>query len=324
MVKFISVRAAIYGIAILRSTLTHASAIPTYSKPKQQEQLDLRLITFNIRYAAKPSGNEKAWPDRRGNLITQVAFETGSVDNAFVGMQEVLSEQLEDIITGLNEHPSSGGRDWTYIGVGRDDGKSEGEFSPILYRESVWELLEFGTKWLSETPDVPSFGWGASNRRIVTIGVFKHRKSEKLLLALNTHLDDQVSAARLHGTELILRLIDEYKKNDKYEGRIAGVTLTGDFNSEEDQEAYMTISNSTAVFDPVKSFPNKYIYGNRKTFTGFDSEVGLTRIDYVFLGHGNSCGKEEWNVKGYAVLPNKFDDGIFFSDHRAVVADGFI
>ncbi|PGH31783.1 hypothetical protein GX50_05449 [[Emmonsia] crescens] len=292
--------------------------------PWPDKSLSLRLMSFNVRYAASPSGNEKAWSERRGNLITQVAYETGTADNVFVGMQEVLHTQLEDIVNGLNSHPSSGGKDWAYIGIGRDDGKKSGEYSPILYRKSLWELVETDTKWLSETPDVPSYGWGANNRRIVTIGVFRNKRTRALVLVMNTHLDHEVSDARLHGSELIIKLISEYKKKREYKCRISGVMLTGDFNSEEGQEAYKVVTESKVLVDPVKSFGDKNIYGNQKTFTGFDSEVGISRIDYVFVGQGNLCGRGDlgtWDINSYAVLPNKFDDGIIFSDHRAVVAD---
>lgn len=28
-----------------------------------------------------------------------------------------------------------------------------------------------------------------------------------------------------------------------------------------------------------------------------------------------------WQIEGYAVLPNRFEDGVYVSDHRAVVGD---
>ncbi|OJD26290.1 hypothetical protein ACJ73_02330 [Blastomyces percursus] len=318
---------AICATLFLWPSLIYGSPVSSPSSrtwPFPNKSLSLRLMSFNIRYAAKPSGNEKAWSERRGNLITQVAYEMAANDNVFVGMQEVLHNQLEDVVNGLNNHPSSGGKDWAYIGVGRDDGKQSGEYSPILYRKSLWEPIETDTKWLSETPDVPSYGWGATNRRIVTIGVFRHKWTRALVLVMNTHLDHQVSAARLHGSELILKLIGDYKKKREYKCRITGVILTGDFNSEEGQEAYQVVTESKILVDPAKTLGDKNIYGHRKTFTGFNSEVGLSRLDYVFVGDGNLCrwgDKGTWDVNRYAVLPNKFDDGIFFSDHRAVVAD---
>jgi hypothetical protein len=65
-----------------------------------------------------------------------------------------------------------------------------------------------------------------------------------------------------------------------------------------------------------------------------------TKIDYIHLstkpapeGHGSSKARllgdseasqevhVQWRVQGYAVLPNRFEDGIYISDHRAVVGD---
>lgn len=70
-------------------------------------------------------------------------------------MQEVLKEQLDDVLTGLNADRAQSEPEWASLGVGRDDGIAEGEFSPILYRPSVWQLQQNSTVWLSPTPDVP-------------------------------------------------------------------------------------------------------------------------------------------------------------------------
>jgi hypothetical protein len=32
-------------------------------------------------------------------------------------------------------------------------------------------------------------------------------------------------------------------------------------------------------------------------------------------------GGSDWEVQGYSVRANKFDDGVYNSDHRAVVVD---
>jgi hypothetical protein len=71
-----------------------------------------------------------------------------------------------------------------------------------------------------------------------------------------------------------------------------------------------------------------------------DGEGRATKIDFIHLstkptpeGYGSSNGRQpgdseasqkaqpQWRVQGYAVLPNRFEDGIYISDHRAVVGD---
>ena len=78
-------------------------------------------------------------------------------------------------------------------------------------------------------------------------------------------------------------------------------------------------------------------YGSEDTFTGFEPDTDkdkdeIGRIDFVWLGpkervHGlnaNSMESGGWDVQGYSVLPNVFDDGVFCSDHRCVVADAIL
>lgn len=94
--------------------------------------LSLRIISFNVRYAAPASGNEKGW-DVRGplviNQLSEAAANATAVDAVPVlGLQEVLHEQLVDLEAGLSPAADS---DWTHIGTGRDDGVEAGEYCPI-------------------------------------------------------------------------------------------------------------------------------------------------------------------------------------------------
>ena len=78
-----------------------------------------------------------------------------------IGMQEVLHNQLEDLKAGLPNYAA--------IGVGRDDGKEKGEYSPLFYRADKYEVLESNTFWLSQYPDSVGFiGWDGACTRIAT------------------------------------------------------------------------------------------------------------------------------------------------------------
>jgi len=64
------------------------------------------------------------------------------------------------------------------IGAGRDDGKTKGEYSAILYRRERFEVEQGGTFWLSDTPEVPgSITWGNACTRICTWARFVERKT---------------------------------------------------------------------------------------------------------------------------------------------------
>ncbi|KAN0072831.1 Endonuclease/exonuclease/phosphatase [Elaphomyces granulatus] len=297
----------------------------------------IRILTHNIRYATStPFKGESPWSERKQHLLNELRFHTRHNPASFICLQEVLHGQLVDILTELNGASpavASTSMEWAYIGVGRDDGHEAGEYSPIFYRRTVWELVQWETVWLSETPTVPSKSWDAASIRIVTIGVFTHSESGKTVLALNTHLDDQGSRSRFEAAYILLAKIREYLGRGDGEG-ISGVFLAGDLNSEENQEAYQVLTahrsplvDSQQIEDPAAH------YGNENTYTGFGSdEEQPARIDYILLGpaHPHDPDRREdcelprflpWTMAGYAVLANRFDDGMFNSDHRAVVVD---
>ena len=109
------------------------------------------------------------------------------------------------------------------------------------------------------------------------------------------------------------------------------VFLTGDFNSEPDQEAYNAITSPVSpMADLQVMVPENQRYGDFSTFTGFDSR-NLKRIDFIFVNKhdANSADRNSkgdsperwWLVEGYAILPNRFEDGVYNSDHQVVVGD---
>lgn len=279
----------------------------------------MRILSHNVRYATShPFRGEKPWPERKQLVLNQHIFAARLNPETFLCLQEVLHGQLEDLMAGLN----TGGEKWEYIGVGRNDGKRAGEYSPILYRPDVWEMQHYRTVWLSETPEMPSKGWDAASIRIVTVGVFRHRASRKTVLAMSTHLDDQGSKSREEAAKLIIRVISHYLTQSEYAEKISGVFLAGDFNSEEHEEAYTVLtSDDSPLVDAAMQIPPSHQYGNHNTYTGFGYEgYPETRIDHILVGPRDD-GSFPWKVQGYGVLPNKFDDGVYNSDHRAVVVD---
>ncbi|KAI4151722.1 MAG: hypothetical protein L6R39_001964 [Caloplaca ligustica] len=274
------------------------------------DPLPIRLLTHNVRYATgSPSPGEEEWHVRAPRIIEEFRFNTAHCGESIICLQEVLHQQLVDILGGLNDGRNG---EWASIGVGRDDGARAGEYSPVLYRSSVWHLQSCETVWLSPTPDKPSKGWDALCNRIVTIGIFRHRQSKKELVAMCTHLDDQGVESRLEAAKIILRQIGE-KSQQGY----LPVFLAGDFNSQEEEEAYLTLTNEASPMKDLHTLSSsERRYGHCYTFTGFGHEKP-TRIDFLFVNQK----AYPWLVHNYAVLENKFDDQVYSSDHRAVLAD---
>lgn len=298
----------------------------------------IRILTHNIRYATtSPFPGEEPWSIRCPLLCSSLFFNTINPPTTFICLQEVLNSQLTDILYYLNNSTrpcEKTDREWAYIGVGRDDGQTAGEYSPILYHPSIWKLVRFRTYWMSDSPGQPPAdgkpSWGAGSIRICTVGIFELRSTGQRLIVMNTHLDDQSSESRSKSAKLLLRIVDREEDlrafNDFIEvGKeraVIPVILAGDMNSTPEQEAYQTLTAEDSSLEDVElKIPKDLRYGNELTFTSFGTvDDTPAKLDFIFLNNKGE-GKGLLEPKTFAVLPNKFDDGVYISDHRPVVAD---
>ncbi|MHC4206894.1 MAG: exonuclease/endonuclease/phosphatase family protein, partial [Planctomycetota bacterium] len=105
------------------------------------DELELRVMSFNIRYGSANDG-ENHWKNRKEMVFDVIRNHPSDV----VGLQEALRFQIDEI---RKEHPIYG-----EIGVAREDGNNEGEYSSILYRTDRFGVGESGTFWFSDTPEV--------------------------------------------------------------------------------------------------------------------------------------------------------------------------
>ncbi|KAI1152190.1 endonuclease/exonuclease/phosphatase [Nemania diffusa] len=278
--------------------------------------LSLRALTFNIRYAAAASTYERPW-SVRGPLVTDrlsalAANATASGATPIIGLQEVLHAQLTDILAGL-------GPAWAYIGTGRDDGIEAGEYCPLLYQPGRATLLASAQKWLSPTPDVPSYWPGAGSRRYALVGVFRDAATGARFVAANTHLDNASPQARTEGVKIVLRTI---RAAQAAWGPALPVTLTGDFNSEPGDGAYEAMVADGYLRDAYVLAGEGKQFGPYETYTGFvPAEVPdvSARIDFVWLGPDDNA-TAVWDVARYEVVDNVVG-GVYMSDHRPVFGD---
>ncbi len=256
----------------------------------------LNVMTFNVRYSTL-ADSANAWIYRHDKVTSQILFHEADI----IGIQEALHSQVMDMQKVL---PA-----FKYVGVGRTDGKQEGEYSAIFYNSKKLQLLESKTFWLSETPTVAgSKSWDAAITRIVTWAKFKEIKTNKTFFVFNTHFDHIGKVARRESAKLLLRKIDE----------IAGkssVIVTGDFNATPGDEPVQVLVNAE---DRLKITDTKFIsqqphYGPTGTFNGFGSkEINDEPIDYIFIKNG-------FKVLKHAALSQTWQ-GLFSSDHFPVFA----
>ncbi|ODQ80374.1 hypothetical protein BABINDRAFT_35863 [Babjeviella inositovora NRRL Y-12698] len=278
----------------------------------EPEPLKVRVYTHNIRYDNRnPSPGEHLWEERREYVSRSIFFNTNNIPSV-VCLQEVLHHQLTGIVEDLNhaQKQASLGHGWTYAGVGRADGKTKGEYSPIVYNTHTWDLVESQTFWLSETPDVPSKGWDADLERVVVWVHLKSKKDPKVHInVFNTHLDHIGVVARRESVKLIIQKAGGLNSYPSI--------FAGDFNVEKIEEPYVIAAEK--MYDAATMVHGINRYGHNNTFTGFDH--GQTEpekvIDYIWIEKEKSKGLK---VQSYGVLHSIFHS-FYMSDHRPVAVD---
>ena len=246
-------------------------------------------MSYNIRYTGEPATDgENHWDWRRAASINMVREERPAV----MGVQEALAPQLQFLDENLPEYD--------YVGVGRDDGKSAGEHMAIFYLKEAVELEDWGTFWLSQTPDEVTMGWDAVCYRTCTWALMRDKVSGKQFAMLNTHLDHRGQQAREQSIVLIVNRIKEIVP----EG--TPLLLTGDFNSTTDNEIFLPLK---AVMEDAREVATQS--DRRGTFNGWGKASSV--IDHIFVR-----GVE---VDRFAVLCDKNYGAPYISDHYPVVAE---
>lgn len=245
-----------------------------------QTSTTFTVATYNMRNAnASDSTNGDGWGQRYPVIAKMVQFHGFDI----FGTQECFLHQLKNLKQALPGY--------SYIGVGRDDGKDKGEHSAIFYRTDKFELLEKGDFWLSETPNIPSKGWDAVLPRICSWGHFKCKDTGFEFLFFNLHMDHIGKKARVESAYLVQKKMKEI--NEKLPA-----ILTGDFNVDQHSNSYKALVAQGNLYDSYEIANLRY--ATNGTFNGFNpNDFTESRIDHVFVSPG-------FKVIKYGVLTDTY------------------
>ncbi|WP_316813141.1 endonuclease/exonuclease/phosphatase family protein [Pedobacter heparinus] len=249
----------------------------------------LNVMSYNIRYNNTNDG-DNAWPNRKDAVKALIRFHDADI----LCVQEALALQVDQLLENT---------DFEMAGVGRTDGKREGEFSAIYFDKKRFVKKDGGTFWLSNTPEKPSKGWDAAIVRICTWLRLYDKWNKKEFMVFNTHYDHVGVQARIESAKLIKKKIQEIAPT-------LPVILTGDLNVTPETEAITTIK--TFLTD-TKEASIEPAYGPEGTFNGFKFNAPLKdRIDYIFINKG-------FKVQKFGVLSDSKQQR-YPSDHLPIVA----
>lgn len=240
----------------------------------------MTVATYNMRYDNKGDAeNGDGWKQRCPVIASMIRFHGFDI----FGTQECLHHQLEDMKAALPGY--------TYVGVGRDDGKQAGEHSAIFYNDKRFRLLDNGNFWMSTVTDKPNKGWDAALPRICSWGKFKEISTGFTFYFFNLHMDHVGIKARAESSKLVLAKVKQ----------MAGglpVILTGDFNVDQHNESYSLINTSGVLKDAYETAGIKYAWNG--TFNAFNTN-GKTdsRIDHIFLS-------KQFKAEKYGILTDTY------------------
>jgi len=295
----VSIGVLLFALSLTCQAGTAASSEPSADKP------ELLVMTFNIRYGTANDG-DNSW-DKRKDLACDVLRKH---DPDIVGLQEALRSQIDDIRAAAPEYAE--------IGVGREDGKTGGEYSAILYKKDRLAVAESGTFWLSDTPEAcGSITWGNNCTRVCTWGRFVPKSPGKAFYLFNTHLDHISQYSRERSAILLTKRIRDRAQQDP-------IILTGDFNVGENNGVveYFTCRQELHIAGNGKSRNPIPLVDTFRVLHADASEVGTfhsfkgtrsnAKIDYIFAEPGTKVLQAE------ILRDNK--DNRYPSDHFPVKA----
>lgn len=298
--KFTTTRKVIFSIAIflglwvlLNLCLPQTIASADLNRA-EADGLKLRVMSFNIRYGTANDG-ENHWKNRKEMVFDVLRNHHPDV----VGLQEALGFQIDLI------RKTIGG--YGQIGVAREDGANDGEYSAIIYRLDRFDVDESGTFWFSDTPEVPgSSHWGNACVRICSWARFIEKKSGRAFYVFNLHLDHVSQPSREKSAVLLTQRLLGRKHADPF-------IVTGDFNTGENNPVILYLKGKTAISkstggqfkNPVPMVDTfRILHPDAKdvgTFNGFKGNRKGGKIDYIFTMPGAKVLKANIlydNVKG--------------------------
>jgi len=268
-------------------------------------ELKLRVMTFNIRYGSANDG-ENHWKNRKEMVCDVIRDHPSDV----VGLQEALRFQIDAI---REAHPVYG-----EIGVAREDGNNEGEYSSVLYRTDRFGVGESGTFWFSDTPEVAgSNTWGNACVRICSWARLIETKTGKAFYIFNLHLDHVSQPSREKSAVLLAERIKNRRYKEPY-------VVTGDFNAGENNPVIKYLKGDIAVEGPGGSKAKTPVpmvdtfrvlhpdVKDVKTGHAFKGTRQGNKIDYVFVPRGTKVLEAE-------ILYDNIN-GRYPSDHYPVIA----
>lgn len=267
---------------------------PHYKDNRTQVEINvenngnIKMMSYNLRCISPTDLGKKSWFYRADLIIDDIENEKPGI----IGFQEATKWHYAYLIDTLKGYDSV----ITY----RDDAfNSEG--CPIFYNTALYKLVDKGSFWLSETPEIMSKSWGAQYNRVCSYVILSDNTTGEDFVVFNTHLSHVSDEARINGIKVVLDKIAEF-------GSLPSVIM-GDFNAEEGSQTYISVTEN---FDDAKYATENT--SDSHTYQGWGNPEKYKRIDYFMVS------EKGIKVNSYNVLSG-IHNGTYSSDHCPIVLE---
>ena len=214
----------------------------------------MKIVSYNIRSSNDPNGHSFA--ERAPRLKASIE----KYDPDIIGLQEVVPSWMEFI-------PNDYGEKYEIYHMYRDT-STDIEGCTILWRKGMFECLDRGVFWYSDTPEIPSRGWCSWGHYRFCLWVkLKNLQDGKEFFFFDTHFgfSDQ---CHIDSVRLI-------RDHIKYLGAEAAIVV-GDFNMNQNGPGYRDITKF--MVDVNKATANDISI----TCHGYNAARTGLPIDFVF------------------------------------------
>ncbi len=242
----------------------------------------ITMMSCNLRCLTPLDLGKKSWFYRADLITKDIESQTPGI----IGFQEATRWQYQymvDVLPGFDS-----------VITYRDNSPlSEG--CPIFYDTALYTLVDKGSFWLSETPEVMSKDWGSACYRVCGYVILTDKASGKDFVVFNTHLDHVSDEARIKGIQVVLDKIAQF-------GGLPAVIM-GDLNALEGSETYISATENFldaryAATDTMESH----------TYQNWGNPENFKRLDYFMISKTGILAER------YSVVP-AVHDGVYASDH---------
>lgn len=255
-------------------------------------------MTFNVRGAQHADGDNE-WP-RRARLNVECVRRCAP---DLIGFQEFQRGNRKTYDAELPGYER-------VFGPGYENRRPYA-YNAIYYDPGRLDLLDNGGFWLSETPEKRSRSWESSHVRSANWARFRAASGAEFV-HLNTHLDHRSGGARVEGSRLVLRTLEELAGD-------APALVTGDFNCNPGSKTH-------GIYESAGFSDAHRLAGNapERTFHRFRGE-GFSpknpdkegRLDWVLVRDGS---RVEWETRACRTVRDA-EPPVYPSDHYPVVAE---